>query len=265
MATLYTENSEKWKLLADVDYFTQFVMAWIPFNAWYRNYYPNITRDREAIDEIKSNPNNFRNRLHSLLIGQGNESELFRSFISQLHYELGRKYVYNNSVRISFEELVVEMNPKTTEFFRRNGSTYESRRNIPNRSGREVAVSVTNRNAVAIFTHTQPNGYNLGELEAHPDFQKLSVNRQTILRLCYTAINPRNPVSLLSRDHTPENSIQMGTYHFINEPHLLCKGIIEILYLLRNCLFHGEIVPDRDTNAVYEPAYRILHMLIQAL
>lgn len=265
MATLYTENSEKWKLLADVDYFTQFVMAWIPFNAWYRNYYPNISTDRQAINEIKSNPNSFRDRLHSLLTSQGNESELFRSFVSQLHFELGRKYVYNNGDRITFESLVVEMNPKTTESFTRNGCIYNVQRNIPGRPNTEVTVSVINRNRATIFTHTQSNGHNVVEIETHIQFQRLTTNQQMNLRQCYTAIHPRNPISLLSRDHTPENSIRMGTYHFINDPNVLCKGIIEILYLLRNCLFHGEIVPDKDTNAVYEPAYRILHMLIQAL
>lgn len=53
MSSLYTENSEKWKSLASIDYFTQFVKAWIPFNAWYKNYYPTIKTDREAINEIQ--------------------------------------------------------------------------------------------------------------------------------------------------------------------------------------------------------------------
>lgn len=57
----------------------------------------------------------------------------------------------------------------------------------------------------------------------------------------------------------------MGNFHFINDLDKLCKGIIEILYKLRNVLFHGEIIPDNDTNKVYEPAYQILYTLIQAL
>jgi len=57
----------------------------------------------------------------------------------------------------------------------------------------------------------------------------------------------------------------MRNLYFINDSEQLCKGIIEILYKLRNTLFHGEIVPDSDTNKVYEPAYQILYTLIQAL
>ncbi|MGD1922252.1 MAG: hypothetical protein ACFCAD_27165 [Pleurocapsa sp.] len=49
MASLYTENSEKWKALASIDYFIHFVKAWIPFNAWYKNYYPDLKTDPKAI------------------------------------------------------------------------------------------------------------------------------------------------------------------------------------------------------------------------
>lgn len=66
MSSPYTEHAEKWKALADIDYFTQFIKAWIPFNAWYMTYYPNLTTDRQAINEIKSTSNKFRDRLIAL-------------------------------------------------------------------------------------------------------------------------------------------------------------------------------------------------------
>ena len=84
MPSLYTENSEKWKSLASIDYFTQFIKAWIPFNAWYKNYYPELGTDRKAINEIKTHPNKFRNRLISLLKDQGNEGIAFKSRIAEL-------------------------------------------------------------------------------------------------------------------------------------------------------------------------------------
>ena len=43
----YTENAEKWKVLADIDYITQFVKAWIAFNAWYKNYFPEFQKFQE--------------------------------------------------------------------------------------------------------------------------------------------------------------------------------------------------------------------------
>lgn len=114
MAILYTQNSEEWKALSSIDYFTHFVKAWIPLSAWYKNYFPSCSTDRQAIDFIKSHPNRLKDKLVSLLTQQSVEG-------------------------------------------------------------------------------------------------------------------------------------------------------IEILYKLRNILFHGEVVPDNNANKVYEPAYQILHVLIQAL
>lgn len=49
MTAMYTDNIEKWKSLSDIDYFTYFVKSWISFNAWYKNSYPNLKTDREAL------------------------------------------------------------------------------------------------------------------------------------------------------------------------------------------------------------------------
>lgn len=263
MPSLYTENSEKWKALADIDYFTQFVKAWIPFNAWYRNYYPSLRTDRDAINEIKTNPNSFRDRLLSLLADQGNDGVVFRSHIAQLHHELGRKYIYNSGERISFENIVVEINTKTSETHSERGCRYRVERGIASRPAKEIEAEVINGVGRTIFIHVQPNGFNLVEIETHTQFLRLTPNQQINLKRCYEEINPKKSVNLLSRD--PDDCIEMDNYRFITDRELICKATIEILYKLRNGLFHGEIVPDKDTNKVYEPAYHILYMLIQAL
>jgi len=263
MTSLYTENSEKWKSLASVDYFTQFIKAWIPFNAWYKSYYTTLDTDRKAIDWLKTNSNKFRNKLISLLKDQGNDGISFRSRIAELHVELERKHIFNKGDRITFERIVIERNPLEQNNFLRNNCTYKAFRNITGRSSKEVDVFVIGRGGVVKFSYTQSNWFDIDDLIAHPDFINLSQTQQNNLKACYEAINPSKPVNLLSSDLN--NCIQMGNLHFINDPERLCKGIIEILYKLRNVLFHGEIVPDSDTNKVYEPAYQILYALIQAL
>lgn len=263
MSSLYTENSEKWKSLASIDYFTQFIKAWIPFNAWYKNYYPNLKTDREAINEIKTHSNKFRNRLISLLRDRGNEGIAFKSRVAELHLELERKHILSKGDRITFERVVIEKNPADQKNFSRNHCTYKALRNIAGRSSKEVDIFVIGRGGVVKFSYTQVDGFDIDELIAHPDFIRLSQTQRNNLRACYEEINPSKPVNLLSSDLN--NCIQMGNLHFVNDSECLCKGIIEILYKLRNVLFHGEIVPDSDTNKVYEPAYQILYMLIQAL
>lgn len=263
MPILYTENSEKWKSIASIDYFTQFVKAWIPFNAWYKNYYPNLSTDRQAIDEIKANPNNFRNKLVSLLKDQDNDGLSFKSRISELYLELERKHVLNKGERITFEEIVIERNLTEQSNFKRNHCIYKVLRNIKKRPQKEVDIFVIGKNGDTKLSYTQTNGFDLNDLMMHPDFLKLSPSQQRNIRACYEEINPSKPINLLS--HDLNDCIQMGSLHFINDPYCLCKGIIEVLYKLRNALFHGEIIPDSDTNKVYEPAYQILYALIQAL
>ena len=55
--------------------------------------------------------------------------------------------------------------------------------------------------------------------------------------------------------------IFIGTYKFINNKVLIARSLIEILYKLRNALFHGEVVPNNVQN-VYQHAYLILKSII---
>ncbi|MGL5871178.1 MAG: hypothetical protein ACRC2R_02215 [Xenococcaceae cyanobacterium] len=263
MTSLYTENSEKWKSLASIDYFTQFIKAWIPFNAWYKNYYPNLKTDREAIDEIKSHPNNFRNKLISLLNDRSNDGIFFRASISELYLELERKHIFNKNKRITFEEIVIEKNTIRQNSFEKNTLTYKVEREIKNRPSKEIDIYIVKSDGNNKFYHIQSHGFDLIELTSNCNFLRLSQPQQSNLKACYEEINPSKSINLLSNE--PENCIKMGSIYFINDTNKLCKGIIEILYSLRNVLFHGEIIPDNDTNKVYEPAYHILYTLIQAL
>lgn len=263
MASLYTENSEKWKTLASIDYFTHFVKAWIPFNAWYKNYYPQLKTDREAINEIKLHPNKFRNRFVSLLDGSSNESIFFKNRISELHLELERKHIYSKAIRINFESIVIEQNPQKQYFFSKRNLTYKVEREISGRAKKEVDVFIIQQNGNHKFNYTQVNGFNIHDLTSHGDYLKLSKTQRENICICYEQINTSKPINLLTHDY--HDCINMGNIHFINDKETLCKGIIDILYKLRNVLFHGQIIPDRDTNKVYEPAYHILYTLIQAL
>jgi len=70
-------------------------------------------------------------------------------------------------------------------------------------------------------------------------------------------------MNLLSTD--PNDCIRVGQYNLINDPATIFKGVLEMLYNLRNVLFHGQIIPNRDTNTVYEPAYKVLKMIVEGL
>ena len=274
MTSLYTENSEKWKSLASIDYFTQFVKAWIPFNAWYKNYYTGIKTDREAINEIKKN-SKFRNKLISLLKDNSNDGIVFRSYIARLHWELERKHLFNKSDRITFERISIESNSKKTHVWTYSSITYKVEREISEKPKKEIQICVIGKKGQNCFNYAQIDGFSLDDLTSHQDFLKLSRTQRETLKICYEEINPSKPINLLIQDpelikragdpKAKREWIKIENFLFINDEDKICKGIIEVLYKLRNVLFHGEIIPDNDTNKVYEPAYQILYALIQAL
>ena len=59
-----------------------------------------------------------------------------------------------------------------------------------------------------------------------------------------------------------DDYIDIEGYQFINNQNQIARALIEVLYQLRNSLFHGEITPTREIQKAYEPAYLILKRII---
>ena len=79
-----------------MDYYTLFIKAWIPYNAWYMyNYYdedssPKRDRDSAIIAYINSTSNKYRDKILTLLRNQDLQSIEFRQLLGNLQYELER-------------------------------------------------------------------------------------------------------------------------------------------------------------------------------
>lgn len=262
MPNPYIDNAQRWIELAEIDYLTQFVKAWIPFNAWYMNMYPSLKRDRVIIDEIKSNPNVFRDRLIALLNGQDNDSLIFKSHISKLHHLLELYYIPSANNRITFQSITVERNPITsvTDPFRRwiykveltySGNSYN------------INSLVTDSNGTTQYTLNQSK-FDFDFLLNHAkNSSGLTETQRNTLVVTYKKINPKKPICLIS--NTNRTGISAGDIILISDVDKLTKGLIEIIYRLRNILFHGELIPNNNNKKVYEPAYNILKTLIQSL
>lgn len=262
MPNPYLDNAERWLALAETDYLTQFVKAWIPFNAWYMNMYPTLSRDREIINEIKSNSNLFRDRLIALINGKDTESIDFKMNLFKLHKSLEAYYIPNANNRISFNSITVERNPQNVETlpFRRWSYKVEI---IYRGANYTINSLVTDSNGTTQYTKNQSK-YDAVDLQNDVNTSSsLTGSQLTKLLETYEKINPNKPICLVSNN--PKNSIVAGEIYFKNDVNKLTKGIIEILYRLRNILFHGELIPSNDNKKVYEPAYFILKTLIQSL
>src|SRR3954462_7399383 len=91
------DNLKQWRDSARIDWFSQFIRAWIPFNAWMTDTVGDLS-DRQLLDHLKSGGNVVYNRIVPILTwapqsrGAGNgwqdpsqEAEDFRLRIDQLH------------------------------------------------------------------------------------------------------------------------------------------------------------------------------------
>jgi hypothetical protein len=259
MPRLNQENVARWITQADIDYFTQYVKVWIPFNAWYRAAF-NVETDSEAIKAIKTTDNSFRDRLVQLLNISSNDGQAFRSRVGELNRALELKTVRNRGEHITLRVSIQE-NSQTQSNDTYNSINYHVYRQAdPYR----IIARVTSVKKGAVLFQYQHQAYDWNNLSKRKDFdRKLSPTQQQQLKNHFDAIAPTVQVNLLTNDD--HNCYKMGVYNFIRDEDALCSKIIDVLYSLRNTLFHGEITPDKDTNKVYESAYHILYTLIQAL
>ncbi|RKS97352.1 hypothetical protein [Chryseobacterium defluvii] len=261
MSNPYIENADRWLSIAEVDYLTLFVKAWIPFNAWYRNSYPLLKTDKAAIDEIKSNPNVFRDKIISIINSAETENIIIKGYISDLHRILENNYIPNSLNRVSFHKLVLERNPIQVKIEVKYSWTYKVELIYTGFSNYNISVIITDGNGSTKYTYSQ-NKYDVDDLERNINTTSLTSKQKEYLKKIYLEINPKKEISLIT---DKREYISISGTKFINDDLKISKGVIEILYKLRCILFHGELNPTKENQAAYKPAFYILKFLIQSL
>lgn len=72
-------------------------------------------------------------------------------------------------------------------------------------------------------------------------------------------IHPRN--FLLVR--RPPGYVKIGKYYIRDNPDEIWPYFIEVLYMIRNQLIHGELEPTEENHKIIEVCYKILNLLIK--
>lgn len=263
MATNNTANVKQWLEQSDIDYFTHFVKAWIPFNAWYRHTYDKLEHERDILEEIKNDGNKVRTRFMAKIEGTDPDAEEIRNHIAALHRRLSADPLEDRKKRrVSFENVCVGRNHKTKEIFPSYGWTYTVERQ--KKPTQQVVCELINKVGVVTKTFAQPGEWDLELIQSCPDFLALKDTDQSRMLECYKLANPFRFRSLLA-DATDKNPLKMDSFKFVREREAIFAGSIDVLYAMRNLLFHGELVPDPQTNRTYEPAYHLLRHLISTI
>ena len=255
---------DNWISKAELDFYTMFIKAWIPFNAWYFAEYA-TKKDSVALDQIKNTKNKVRNRIESLLTNSDTAASNFRFHLSELHLELERRSVMNYGKVVSFKAVVVDgVLPSASTATDKKGNIYKA---IPNKSSGYRAV-ILDKSSKTLLDKTF-NPYDFNAFLIDNQYVSLKEERvKAIIRECFAEINPDKPFNFMSKSRIKSDYIELDAVNkvrFINDTELIAKGIIQILYSLRCILFHGELDPTEVNQAIYQHAYHILKPIIKEL
>ena len=266
MANHYTAHKDEWKVLANIDYYGMFVKSYIPFNAWLNVCYQTLNTDRAKINEIKKVSNPFKSKICSLFDSDSQDGAAFRNAIGDLHYLLENHYIYNKDERITFTHIIIGKNQDNISESSNRGIGFRVQYGNRTPNNTETTTLIKHRDESAIFSFTQQD-YNLAELKTNRNFMSLTENYQQIIVNCYERVNP-NVIEDFTKnvDSKKESTYyQCGIYKLKRNNELFAAALIEIIYKMRNTLFHGELIPDKDANKTYGAAYKILRILIDAI
>lgn len=101
MTTISTITS--WYKYSQIEYFTPFLKLWLSFNAWYKNSYPNIGPDRNAVDAIK-NDSRIVNKFNELISSSGDEGIDFKKALARLIEEVRNQKIQDRTGKeVGFE------------------------------------------------------------------------------------------------------------------------------------------------------------------
>lgn len=256
-----SKNVQEWIKLIEVDWLGQYAKAWIAFNAWYRKQPFGIGGDRKIIQGIKDNKNGICSTIERLFMDTGTDSKAFQSNVAELQSLLSFTGIESKGRKISFEAItdykhvqnIKEVVRKTT--YEIKVDLQETKRNIEVRNSLDEIIF---SGEIKLNDESlDPNEKWFKSVFAQ-NIQSLSGSEQETL---IAFLKESSPIHNLLTG-TENDCIKIENFRFINNQNLIVRAIIEVLYQLRNSLFHGEITPTPEIQKTYEPAYLILKRII---
>lgn len=254
----YIGHINKWKERANIDFFTEFVKAWIPFNAWMSINYVNLETDRAIINEIKKD-SLIKTKIKYFLKNDEQECMDFKNYLSRFHRILEELELKNNRNCVNFTNVVIERNKEEKYEFSIRGLQYKA---LYDKSQKKFVAVIINKNNIEIFQFIQDE-YDYNRFCHFIKEKELSDAQKGSMMAAYKKINPFIPYNLITTDEI--SYINIGNYKFCNDVDLISMAIIENLYSLRCILFHGDIEPKEDTNELFASAYFILKYILKAI
>lgn len=229
--------------------------------------------DRELLDKVKGTGNVVKNKTLPIMAkylrvaedAEGGwqddspDAREFRLLIGELHSRLQQCIIEGRKGRVSFETVDIGANSKRDEQKTKWKRNFRCRRDYPTKG--EVYLEISASKSVAAFALTL-SAHDRKTLEDDANFRALKYEQRALLLALFEAVAPRLVMSVLA-GFGSQRSLIYGEVHFINDADKNFSALIDVLYGLRNALFHGSITPNDTHNQIYKPAYLIAMRLVK--
>lgn len=246
------DSFKNYKATIEIDYFTYFTKCYFAFNAYLQAKYKE-GKDREKIDSIKMNlccKKDLQNYVRIIFL------LIIWFFLRDCLYEA---QISNEGVVISFERVKIQSFQNKPIKTNKNSIEFE----LEIRAGKEEKISFCCKNSKGNEICNEECKYN--ELEQKLNETKLSkTQRDTVKALFDQEIKQynQNLTEIINKLQDLKQRQNLET----KEIELLYKGFVEIIYLLRNILFHSKINPKQNSiHNTYKTAYILFKDFIYKL
>jgi hypothetical protein len=266
------DNLKRWRDQAEVDWFSQFIKAWIPFNAWMTDTFGDLS-DRALLDKVKTEGNVVKNKTLPMLAknlkvahdteggwqDNSNDAQEFRLQVGELNRHLQQCIIEGRKGRVCFETVDIGSNANKDEQLTKWNRQFRCRRDHPTKG--EVHLEISASKTVAAFALTLPKHDRI-TLEDDQTFRALKPDQRVLLLSMFEAVSPRIVISVLA-GHGAQKVLTYGDADFMDDAGKNFSALIDVIYGLRNALFHGQITPNETHNEIYKPAYLIAMRLVK--
>ena len=268
---------KSWIDHSNADYYTMFINAWIPFNAWYQETYydkSDCNTDKKMIEQVKSNDNKYKNKLKNLLAGRGEEVAEFRFHLSQLYEQLESHTIPDGRNRLSFHTIwAVDSNLDNYAFDHGTYSYKFSRIKDAKKGAKQYRIEVINKNTGASVEIIELFKKELTELDNESEFVNLRTSTmKSKVRECLSHVLRHQPANFVIKPtrlgKQPSHSLLINEkmpLYLSDDIDLDAKAIIQLIYQLRCIIFHGDLEPSQANMKIYEHLYHVQKILIKEL
>lgn len=229
----------------EIDYYVYFSKAYFAFNHYLKRQFSHHNDDRARINEVKKR-SDLSKKIIKLL---KKDTGVFARNLLHLHQILSSDSICNHGVAINFknveissyhEHKLMDENHKKIYYF------------IKICNNGKIVIKCGKKNLTCTYEELEQelkskiqNPYQVGRIKSTIDQEIQSYVKDI--------------GSIIAK---LEKSKKMEDEEYVD----LYRGFIEIIYMLRNALFHSEINPNnKETKEAYEKAYFLLRDFVKEL